>query len=441
MTNATTVTVLCTDVVGSTGLRTGWGDESAHRMSRAHFELIRQQIEQHNGQQIKTIGDSFMAAFGSVRRAVDCAVALQRALTKHNRRDPDQQIQVRIGLNIGEAIEEGGDLFGAAVDAAVCIASKAAGGQILVSESLRGVIGSADDVELVDRGLFRLKGLLDRWRLYEIVWQQEETPAALALATLADRTPFVGREGERATLQQLLGDAAKGQGSLVMIGGEPGLGKTRLAEELVSEARQSGFLTLTGHCYEMEGAPSYIPFVELIESAARLVESDALLNALGDSAPEVAKLMPELRRLFPDIPPAPELPPEHARRYLFNGVREFVARAARAQPLLLVLDDLQWADEPTLLLLEHVAQQLREMPVFIIGTYRDVEWDAARSLAETLEGLLRQRLTHKVILKPLPQSDVSAMLRARSGQEPPAPLVHAVFRETEGNPFFVEEVF
>jgi tetratricopeptide (TPR) repeat protein len=179
----------------------------------------------------------------------------------------------------------------------------------------------------------------------------------------------------------------------------------------------------------------------MVEAATRALSPEALRDALGESAPEVAKLMPELRRLFPDIPAPPELPPEQERRYLFNGMREFVERVGRAQPLLLTLEDLHWADDSTMLLLQHIAQQLHEMPVLIVGTYRDVELDVARPLARALEELLRQRLAHRIALKRLPEAGVSAMLRGLSGQEPPKPLVDAVFSETEGNPFFVEEVF
>jgi len=433
-----TVTVLFTDVVGSTSMRTGRGDAAAQEIIHAHFDLVRHQIEQHSGQEVKTIGDSFMVAFASARKAVECAIAVQRALEQHNRQHPDQQVQVRIGLNTGEAIREEGDLFGSAVDAAARIMAKATGGQILLSETVRGVLGRAKDVELVDRGRFRLKGFPERWRLYEVVWPEEAVAAAPALV---ERTPFVGREAERAELRRLLDQSIRGQGALAMIGGEPGVGKTRLAEELMAEARQRNMTALIGRCYEMEGAPPYVPFVEMLEAAARMFPPEALRNALGDSAPEVAKLMPELRRLFPDIPAPLELPPEQERRYLFNGIREFLARAGRAQPLLLVLDDLHWGDDATLLLIQHIAQQLREVPVLIVGTYRDVELDVGRPLARALEELLRQRLAHRIALRRLPQDGVAAMLRALSGQEPPAPLVQAVYAETEGNPFFVEEVF
>jgi len=433
-----TVTVLFTDVEGSTELATRRGDEAAQEILRAQRELVRQQVEEHSGHEVKSLGDGFMVAFGSARRAVACAVGIQRALEEHNRGQPlDQQVRVRIGLNTGEVIQEEADLFGEAVNAAARIAAKTKGGQILLSEAVRGVLGRTKDVALVDRGRFRLKGFPERWRLYEVVWQEE---GAVAPAFL-ERTPFVGRQEERADLRRCLDQAARGRGALVMIGGEPGVGKTRLAEELLLEARQRGVLTLTGHCNEMEGAPPYIPFVEMLEATARTVPREAFREALGDAAPEVAKLMPELRRLFPDIAAPLELPPEQERRYLFNSVQEFLERASRVQPLFLVWEDLHWADDATLLLLQHIAQRLHEMPMLIVGTYRDVELDVARPLARALQELTRQRLAHDLALKRLPEAEVAAMLRALSGREPPASLVKAVYRETEGNPFFVEEVF
>jgi len=433
-----TVTVLFTDVEGSTDLTTRRGDEAAQAILRTQRELVRQQVEEHCGHEVKSLGDGFMVAFASARKAVACAVGIQRALEEHNRQHPDQQVQVRIGLNTGEAIKEEADLFGAAVDAAARIAAKAKGSQILLSDTVRGVLGRAKDVELVDRGRFRLKGFPERWRLYEVVWRKEAPTAGPAVA---ERTPFVGREGERADLRRLLDQTVRGQGALVMIGGEPGVGKTRLAEELLLEARQRGLLSLTGHCNEMAGAPPYIPFVEILEATARIVPREAFREALGDAAPEVARLMPELRRLFPDIPPPLELPPEQERRYLFNSVQEFLERAARVQPLFLVWEDLHWGDDATLLLLQHITQRLHEMPILLVGTYRDVELDVGRPLARALEELLRQRLAHRIALRRLPEAGVAAMLEALSGQEPPAPLVQAVYGETEGNPFFVEEVF
>ena len=152
------------------------------------------------------------------------------------------------------------------------------------------------------------------------------------------RTRFVGRESERAEARQLLERAISGRGGVLLLGGEPGVGKTRLAEEILAEGRQRGCLALTGRCYETEGTPPFIPWVEVIERSAEIVPKAALRDALGDAAPEVAKLVPELRRLFPDIPAPIELPPEQQRRYLFNSFLDFVKRGTRVTPQVLLLD-------------------------------------------------------------------------------------------------------
>ena len=267
-----------------------------------------------------------------------------------------------------------------------------------------------------------------------------QTAPAAATSTV-DRTPFVGRESERAEVRRLLERAVAGQGSLVLLGGEPGVGKTRLEEEILTEGGQRGCLALTGRCYETEGTPPFIPWVEIVEQAAALVPTAAFREALGDAAPEVAKLLPELRQTFPDIPPPIELPPEQQRRYLFSNFLAFLDRGARVTPHIVLIDDLHWADDSTLLLLQHVAQHLAQMPLLILGTYRDVDLDVARPFAKTLEAFTRQRLAHKVALRRLPETGVADMLEALSGQATPAHLVTAVYAETEGNPFFVEEVF
>ena len=260
-------------------------------------------------------------------------------------------------------------------------------------------------------------------------------------AAAPGRTPYVGREAEQAELGRLLDDAIAGRGGLVFVGGEPGVGKTRIAEELLTQARRRGCLAQAGHCYEMEGTPPFIPFVEMIERSARIVPKAAFRKALGDAAPEVARLVPELRQLFPDLPAPPKLPPDQQRRYLFNNFLAFIERGARATPNVLLVDDLHWADESTLALLQHIAPHLAQMPMLVVGTYRDVDLDAERPFARTLETLTRQRLAQKIALKRLEERRVGELLEALAGQAAPGPLVAAVFQETEGNPFFVEEVY
>jgi len=254
-------------------------------------------------------------------------------------------------------------------------------------------------------------------------------------------TPLIGREQEWAEVLRLLDAALAGRGSLMLIGGEPGIGKTHLTRAIVSEAARRGCFTVVGHCDEMEGAPPYVPFTEMLEYCARVAPRESLRYSLGDAAPEVAKLMPGLRRIFPDIPPPIELPPEQQRRFLFNAYCEFVERSARLTPIVAVFEDLHWADEPTLLLFKHLAQAAATMPMLMVGTYRDVDLDVTRPFAGVLESSIREKLATRLSLRRLGASGVQAMLTALSGQASPPSLVQTVFDETEGNPFFVEEVF
>ncbi len=259
-------------------------------------------------------------------------------------------------------------------------------------------------------------------------------------AAPAERTPFVGRDTESTELARLLDQMLTGQGGLVLLGGEPGVGKTRLARELMATARDRGCVSLTGHCYEMEGAAPFIPFVELTEEAVRMLPQ-ALRTAMGDLAPEIAAMVPSLRRTYSDIPPLGEVPADQQRRLIFGAFLEYLRRATQKSPCVFLLDDLHWADDATLQLLQHLAPHLATMRVLIVGTYRDVELDVKRPFAKTLESLLRQRLATRIALRRLQESSVQELLTKMSGSAPPSGLVTAVFRETEGNPFFVEEVY
>lgn len=259
-------------------------------------------------------------------------------------------------------------------------------------------------------------------------------------ASFTDRTPFVGRELELMELSGLLDRAAAGDGGLVLLGGEPGVGKSRLVEEIVATAT-GRFRVLVGHCYESGRDLPYMPWVELIEAAMSDTDPNELRRSLGDEAPEFARLVPELRRLLADIPPPVELPPEQQRRYTFNSIREYVNRVSRNQPRLFVLEDLHWADESTLLLLEHLAERLAGIRCLIVGTHRDSPTDITPPLAETLSNLVRRRQARRMNLQRHSEGEVEALLQALSHQAPPDNVRTAIFRETNGNAFFVEEVF
>ena len=213
----------------------------------------------------------------------------------------------------------------------------AAPGTILASDTVHGVLGTAR-AELEDRGSFELKGIDAAWHLFEVPWIEPEVTGVLPAR---ERTPFVGRAAECARLVQALEQARDGAGSFFLIAGEGGVGKSRLLHEAAYEARRLGLRVLTGHCVDQQGAPPYLPSIEHIEEVAREVSPEQLRQALGENAPEIAKLMPELRVRYPDIPEPVTLPPEQERRYLLHGVAEFIERNARQTPLVLVFEDLR----------------------------------------------------------------------------------------------------
>jgi len=253
---------------------------------------------------------------------------------------------------------------------------------------------------------------------------------------------MVGRERELASLLSGLDDATSRRGRLFLISGEPGVGKTRLADEVATSADANRMAIMVGHCSEHDEAVAYLPFVEMLENFVdRASKCDSLRKALGEQASELARLLPKLKNILPELAPPLDLPPPQARRHLFNCFFDFVARIASEQPTLMILEDLHWADDSTLSLLDHLAQRLSDLSLMVIGTYRDAELDVTRPLAKTLEDFLRGRLATRVGLKGLPRDEVGTMLNNLSGQSPPAAVVGEMFAETEGNPFFVEELF
>src|SRR5919108_4145703 len=250
---------------------------------------------------------------------------------------------------------------------------------------------------------------------------------------------FVGRERELADLVVGLDDAFAGRGRLFLLVGEPGIGKSRLAEELIAHARARGGRILVGRCWEAGGAPAYWPWVQSLRPYLRDTDAESLRSELREGAADVAQILPELRDLLVDLPPAAAVESEGARFRLFDSMTAFLKRAAADRPLVLVLDDLHAADEPSLLLLRFVARELGESRLLVVGACRDVDPTPTDPLTTTLTELVREPVTRTLALGGLGEADVVRFIEFVAPEAPAAELAAAVHAETEGNPLFVGE--
>jgi DNA-binding SARP family transcriptional activator len=251
---------------------------------------------------------------------------------------------------------------------------------------------------------------------------------------------FVGRERELSELTGALEDALAGQGRVVLIVGEPGIGKSRLADELAGQARARGAQVLVGRCWESGGAPAFWPWVQALRSHVRGAEPETLRMQLGGRAEDLAHLLPDLSELFPEVSASLSTEAEGARFRLFDATASFLRSIAEARPLVLVLDEVQAADAPSLLLLQFLVRELGESRVLFAVACCDVDPTRAGSVSGTIADLVQQPVTRRVELAGLTRPDVGRLVELTAGLAPTPELLAGIYEETEGNPLFVGEV-
>jgi tetratricopeptide (TPR) repeat protein len=260
-----------------------------------------------------------------------------------------------------------------------------------------------------------------------------EADAARGVATAETaRTAFVGRDAELGRLVAALDDAVAGHGRLFLIAGEPGIGKSRLAEELVAHARARGARVLVGRSWEAGGAPAYWPWVQSLRGYLRDAPPDVLQPELTAGLAELAEMLPELRRRFPDLPEPGPQSSDGARFRLFEAATSVLLSATRERPVVLVLDDLHAADEPSLLLLRFVAREIAASRLLLVCAYRDVDPALRDPLGTALAELVREPHSDHIALGGLSARDVAEYLEASPGVEPAEWLVQVIHTETEG---------
>ena len=270
---------------------------------------------------------------------------------------------------------------------------------------------------------------------------EADSGSAVAILDALSRGRLVGRANELSEARELWQRAREGRGHAVLLSGEPGAGKTRLAREITIQAAVDGALVLSGGCYEYEAATPYLPFVEAFRRWVREEkDDDKLREMLGDTATQIAKLAPEIETRLGPFPERHQLAPHEERLLFFDAVAQVFSNIARRQSLLVYADDLHWADRGTLWLLGHLLRQLRDERVLILGAYRETELDRTHPLAKSLVDWNRERLITRIVLRRFNTSETGDQLGALLGENVSGEFASAVHRETEGNPFFIEEV-
>ena len=285
-----------------------------------------------------------------------------------------------------------------------------------------------------------------REALSQAIAAQDEADDPSSTSTVAildalSRGRLVGRGSELAEIRELWQRAREGRGHAILVSGEPGAGKSRLTREVTIQAALDGAVVLSGGCYEYEATTPYLPFVEAFRRWTRDEKDDSKLrDILGENAVQIAKLAPEIDMRLGPFPERHPLAAHEERLLFFDSVAQVFANIAKRQSLLFYADDLHWADHGTLWLLGHLLRQLRESRVLIIGAYRETELDRTHRLAKSLVDWNRERLITRIALRRFDAKETGAQIDALLGEHVSGEFVQAVHRETEGNPFFVEEV-
>jgi class 3 adenylate cyclase len=424
----TTLTLLFTDVVSSTETSARLGADAAAARRHAHDRILREQFEEFGGTVVKNTGDGFFATFPSARQGVACASAIQAALAAQQEQGRYAGLSVRIGLHTGEPTQEDGDLFGLDVVIASRIMEQAGGGEVLLSDITYLLAKSHAQLQFSPAGERALKGIPQPVMVYRLEWRATATGGPSA---------FVGREAERARLAARLASALRGHGSTVLITGDGGLGKTRLASELAIDARDQGARVYAGRAYDTEGLPPYHVVLEALRDALRGRDELAVGTLVAADAGLLASVLPELAT---GTDGASALTPEAERYRLFEAIAGVFLRLAAEAPLLLLFDDLHWADRATVHLVQHLARRLQSAPVLIVGTFRDAEIPDDHPLVTLMDELHRSGSGERIALEPLSREDAAMLAEHALGTELAPATAVALYNAAEGNPFFTEEL-
>jgi class 3 adenylate cyclase len=427
-----TVTFLFVDQVGSTEQLRTLGDTATVPVREQLLQILHQAVDANDGSVIDHGGDGLFATFHGAAEALSAATAMQQHADRHSRARPDEPLLLRVGVHTGEPEVDGSGFYvGMAVVIAARLCVEAAPREVLTTELVRLLVG--ERFALTPAGDRELKGVGDPVRAYAVTWEPAAVAALPGGLTMNADVPFVGREAEIETLAAAWSEVKLGRPHTLLISGDPGIGKTRLAAEIASMAAAEGAVVLFGRCDEHAALP-FEPFADALRTfIERPPPGRDLLELMGPLAAELGRLVPAVSELTGEI----ELlrsDSDSERAQLFDAVAGWLTAATIAGPVVFVVDDLHWATEPTILLTRHLARSLATSVLFVV-TYRDTDLDRTHPLAALLPDLRRFGGVERLSLRGLGVEAINALVE--NADVDIAQLVHS---ETDGNAFFVGEV-
>jgi class 3 adenylate cyclase len=443
MIHTETATVVFTDIVQSTELATQLSFDAYDALRRAHFDLLRLAISVHRGREIKTNGDGLAVAFTSASDAAACMMKMQQMVVRAAQRQGGKP-RVRIGASSGEVSYQDDDIFGIAVVEAARLCAAAAPDQILVSDLIRSLTRGLS-YEFVPAGDFLLKGLPQPVTAYTLNWQRgEKSEVSVPLPPKIPAVPsfgLFGRRREMEIIERCWKAAQGGQRQVLLLAGEPGIGKTRLAMEAGRMVQREGALVLFGACDEDICLP-YRSIAEALQHYVLTAPDDILLTHIREHQGELSRIVPAIEQRIPVIAKPQRTNTESERYQLFEAVVGLLALASQRGPILLVLDDLQWAGTPELLLLKHILRAGAELKLLVIATYRDTELHES-PLKLALADLNRDANVQQISLQGLDEQGATDFIAAAAGHElneRQLTIARAIRQGTEGSPLFIGEV-
>jgi class 3 adenylate cyclase len=441
-------TILLTDLVGSTRLATSVGPVRADGLREEHFALLRDAIAGCGGKEVKNTGDGLMIAFTSASAAVKCAVAMQQ-LFERRYRNSEQGLHVRIGLGAGESTVKDGDYFGMPSIEAARLCAQAPSGGILVSGLAKTLAGRCEGVDFTSAGELELKGFPEPLEAFSVSWTPiaEETSGASrwplpALLRSVPPVSYVGRVEERAGIEEALVLVRDGARQVVLLSGEPGIGKTRLASFAAHRAHAEGFAVCWGTCSEELAVP-YEPWIEVCSQIVEHAPRELLERHCKRHGGELSRFVRTLGERVEELPSPQTSDPETERYLLFSAVAGLFEQVAQSVPVCVVLDDLHWADGQSVALLKHVVRTAEQEALQVIATYRDSDLGKDHPLGAVLADLRSVDGVQRIALHGLGSDEVAQIMTSAAGHELDEDilqLAQEIATETDGNPFFVGEI-